>query len=117
MTDTTHNLTDIFTPIPKVKRLVVCEPGTDNWSIDTIIWLRSFQGIINRDEPHLYIAPAAGKIHEGGAKNVTDHWLNYYRGKYDPQSAMRAAESRHRVKWCDRKRRVFVMRVMLQLPT
>ncbi len=83
MTDTTHSLTDIFEPIPKVKRLVVSEPTLDGWSIDTSIWLRSFQGLINRDEPHLYVMPSGGRIHEGGPPNNLVHWLDYYKDKYE----------------------------------
>ena len=45
-------LTEIFPKVPPVKRLLVCQPRLD--SIDAAIWLRSFQGLINRDEPHFY---------------------------------------------------------------
>ena len=54
-------LTEIFPTIPQVKRLLVCEPKFEN--IDTVIWLRALQGLVNRDEPHMYIAPAGARIH------------------------------------------------------
>jgi hypothetical protein len=82
-----NRITDIFPKIPQVKRLLVCEPNMDNidvsnW-VDTSIWLRSFQGLINRDEPHLYIMPAGSRIHVGGGPNNLTHWLDYYLENYD----------------------------------
>ena len=75
----TH-LIEIFPKVPPVKRLVVCELELN--SIDAAIWLRSFQGLINRDEPHLYIVPAGSRIHAGGPPNNLTHWLDYYVSKY-----------------------------------
>ncbi len=61
-------LTDVFPSIPQVKRLVTMAPNVPNMDLDFWIWLRTFQGIVNRDEPHIYMA--------GGES--TQHWLDYY---------------------------------------
>ncbi len=73
-------LTDIFPKVPPVKRLLVFEPKLD--SIDAAIWLRSFQGLINRDEPHFYIVLTGSRVHAGGPPNNLQHWLDYYVEKY-----------------------------------
>ncbi len=73
-------LTDIFPTIPQVERLLVCEPEFEN--IDTVIWLRALQGLVNRDEPHMYIVPAGARIHAGGPPRKEDHWLAYYDERY-----------------------------------
>lgn len=77
-----HKLTDIFPSIPKVRRLVVFEPALEGESIDMAIWLRSLQGLVNRDEPHLYLMQTGSRIHEGGPPNNLIHWLDYYKTKF-----------------------------------
>lgn len=77
-----HKLTDIFPSIPKVARLVVFDPKIEGETIDMAIWLRSLQGLVNREEPHLYFMPLGSRIHAGGPPNNLVHWLNYYKEKY-----------------------------------
>jgi hypothetical protein len=73
-------LTDIFASIPTVKRLVVATPGSEAESVDFWIWFRSLQGLVNREEPHLYLMQ-----HKDLSRLVLpqrlceDHWLDYYR--------------------------------------
>ncbi|MBI4560366.1 MAG: hypothetical protein HY706_22490 [Candidatus Hydrogenedentes bacterium] len=72
-------LTDIFPAIPRVKRLVVCEPPAVEEPVDFWIWFRSFQGLINRNEPHLYIMKRTVEYRPGKPRTLyEDHWLDYY---------------------------------------
>ncbi len=77
-------LTDIFPTIPPVKRLVVLNSDEGNQDTDYWIWLRAFQGLVNRREPHFYlvrhreqdVAPGTVHPHE-------EHWLRYYGSRFD----------------------------------
>ncbi len=72
-------LTDIFPTLPCVKRLVVSEPDVVNEGVDFWIWLRSFQGLINRWEPHLYFIKRSVEHRPGKPRPLyEDHWLDYY---------------------------------------
>ncbi len=71
-------LTDIFSSIPPVKRLVVV--SQTEGSVDFWIWFRCLQGLVNRGEPHLYLiqqADPSGLIQPQHL--YEDHWLDYYR--------------------------------------
>jgi len=73
------HLTDIFPAIPRVKRLVVSEPAARDESLDFWIWYRSFQGLINRAEPHLYLIRRHLTIPDGTPRPLCEnHWLDYY---------------------------------------
>ena len=61
-------LTDVFPPIPQVRRLLVTSPDASGQSIDFWIWFLSLQGLANRDEPHVYV----------DGSSDTRHWLDYY---------------------------------------
>jgi hypothetical protein len=72
-------LTEILPSIPAVKRLTVSAPGVPGRNVDFWIWYRSLQGLVNRDEPHLYLVQGqvgarAGKPHD----LYESHWLDYY---------------------------------------
>ena len=73
------HLTDIFPAIPRVNRLLVIEPDPSVENIDFWIWLRSFQGLINRHEPHLYVMQGSVELRPGKTRRLyEDHWLNFY---------------------------------------
>lgn len=72
-------ITDIFPNIPKVTRLLVCEPEPGHDDVDFWVWFRSFQGLINRDEPHLYIIQRGIPARPRKPRRLyEDHWLEYY---------------------------------------
>ena len=72
-------LTEVFPSIPPVKRLVVSEPDVADESVDFWIWYRSFQGLINRIEPHLYLVRREAKTRQGKPRLLYErHWLDYY---------------------------------------
>jgi len=73
-------LTEIFPTIPKVKRLLVLRPNLARQETDFWIWLRAFQGLINRKEPHLYlICSSYGEKRSGEPSSLyEEHWLDYY---------------------------------------
>jgi hypothetical protein len=73
-------LTDVFPPIPKVKRVTTYRFDRSKETIDLDIWLRSLQGLVNRDEPHLYVVRTGAN---GKAGMQEDHWLDYYRATFD----------------------------------
>jgi len=73
------HLTDVFPTIPKVKRLLVCEPDVAQEGIDFSVWFRSFQGLINRTEPHLYLVRPPRTDRKGRPHGLCEgHWLDYY---------------------------------------
>lgn len=72
-------LTDILPSIPRVQRLVVCAPDAAHHGADFWVWLRSFQGLINRQEPHLYIVQRSGRPEAPRPDALYEyHWLDYY---------------------------------------
>jgi hypothetical protein len=72
-------LTEVFPSIPRVKRLVVTEPDVPDESMDFWIWYRSFQGLINRAEPHLYLIRHHPQMRDGKPVSLYEnHWLDYY---------------------------------------
>lgn len=71
--------TDILPSIPTVRRLVVSVPDTQDQSFDFWIWFRSFQGLINREEPHLYLMQGIEDSRNTELRSLyEDHWLDYY---------------------------------------
>jgi len=71
--------TDILPGVTPVRRLVVSAPDASRESVDFWIWYRSFQGLINRHEPHLYLIQrdrVSRPSRPGGL--YEDHWLEYY---------------------------------------
>ncbi|MFH1740180.1 MAG: hypothetical protein ABIH23_14320 [bacterium] len=77
-------LTDIFPTIPRVKRLLVSEPNAADKNIDFWIWYRSFQGLINRTEPHLYLIQGSFERPDGHSHDLCErHWLAYYKKIFD----------------------------------
>jgi len=72
-------LTDILPDIPAVKRLVVSTPGVGEDNVDFWIWYRCLQGLVNRDEPHLYVIQGDVPARAGRRRTLyEDHWLEYY---------------------------------------
>jgi len=72
-------LTDILPPIPRVRRLVVSAPDVADETVDFWIWYRSFQGLINREEPHLYLVQGDVSRRQGKSQSLyEEHWLDYY---------------------------------------
>jgi len=65
-------LTDVFPPIPRVKRLLVTNPDMLRRDQGFSAWFRALQGLVNREEPHLYIT--------GTPEN--QHWLDYYKERF-----------------------------------
>jgi hypothetical protein len=75
--------TEILPNIPRVKRLVTLTPEATAADIDFWIWLRSLQGLVNRNEPHLYLLCAGGEERRGRHIPLyEDHWLAYYSQTY-----------------------------------
>jgi len=71
--------TDILPNIPRVQRLVVSTPDAADESVDFWVWLRSFQGLINRHEPHLYLVQGSVSARQRKPRGLyEDHWLEYY---------------------------------------
>lgn len=71
-------LTNIFSPIPQVQKILVV--SSDEGSVDFWIWFRCLQGLVNRDQPTLYLiqkADPSGLIQPQIL--YEDHWLDYYR--------------------------------------
>ena len=75
-------LTDVFPAIPKVKRLLVTEPDTSGEPLDFWVWFRSFQGLINRREPHLYVIRGTPPERARRRNLYEDHWLAYYQERF-----------------------------------
>lgn len=75
-------LGDIFPKIPRVGRLLVTRPQAEDPAPDLWIWLRSFQGLVNRSEPHLYLSRDSRGGELGHMTRLEDHWLEYYRASY-----------------------------------
>ncbi|UCH35750.1 MAG: hypothetical protein JSV65_05200 [Armatimonadota bacterium] len=72
-------LTDILPSIPPVRRLVVSAPDAAGDSVDFWIWYRSFQGLINREEPHLYLMQGSDRARRRRPRDLCEsHWLDYY---------------------------------------
>ena len=72
-------LTEVFPAMPRVKRLLVARLGPEGQGVDFWIWVRALQGLVNRDEPHLYLI--RGTIPQRPRKPsglYEDHWLEYY---------------------------------------
>lgn len=100
---TDPSLINIFPNTEPVRRLIVCQPGWPVDQIDAWIWLRSLQGLINREEPQLYLM--TGDPMDPSAKLVfhEHHWLDWYQTTYqipvehlnDPEAVL--ARFRHLV--------------------
>jgi len=76
--------TDILPSIPAVKRLVVSAPETTRESVDFWVWYRSFQGLINREAPHLYLTQRVDDSRPGRRRDLCEaHWLDYYVQTFD----------------------------------
>ena len=82
-------ITEVFPPIPPVRRLVVCKPrnpadANGRFPVDFWIWLRSLQGLVNREEPHLYLIRETGALGSGPDSPLyEEHWLDYYTDTFD----------------------------------
>lgn len=84
------NLTDVFPAIPQVKHLLVSRVTSHGLAPDFWVWFRSFQGLVNRREPHLYTirdAAGPGKTNHSLEKYpyvglYEDHWLDYYTERF-----------------------------------
>ena len=73
-------LTEIFPAIPQVRNLLVCTPEMTEDDPDFWIWVRSFQGLINKVKPELYLMRPSPWEREGQLYPFCeDHWLDYYR--------------------------------------
>lgn len=73
------NITDVFPTLPRVHRLLACRPQVDE-PVDFWIWLRSLQGLVNRDDAHLYLVRGAGALGSDPRTPLyEEHWLDYYR--------------------------------------
>jgi hypothetical protein len=96
-------LLSIFPDSKPVRRLIVCQPGWPAEQVDAWIWLRCLQGLVNREEPQLYLM--TGELRDPAAKTACheDHWLTWYQEKYripvervdDPEAVL--AHFRHMV--------------------
>ena len=75
-------LEDIFPRISTVTGLVTIRPPGDEPTPDFWIWLRSLQGLVNRDSPHLYITRSPGEGVNAPRECLEDHWLEYYRSTF-----------------------------------
>lgn len=72
-------LTDILPSIPRVKRIVVSAPEVESKTVDFWVWYRSFQGLVNRDEPQLYLVQRTTPPRPGRPGGLyEEHWLDYY---------------------------------------
>ena len=71
-------LTDMLPTIPRVQRLVVSAPDAAGQSVDFWIWYRSLQGLVNREEPHLYLIQRGDASSAGQDALCERHWLDYY---------------------------------------
>ena len=71
---------EVFPELPKVTRLAVHRYHLKGTSTDFPVWLHSLQGLVNRDDPHLYLI----RTSEPGGKGITteDHWLDYYTQRF-----------------------------------
>jgi hypothetical protein len=72
---------DVFPKIPQVKRLLVTRLDENGQDPDFNVWVHSFQGLINRQEPHSYLIRTGGDSRMGGM--YEDHWLEYYKDRFD----------------------------------
>jgi GxGYxYP putative glycoside hydrolase C-terminal domain/GxGYxYP_N second domain/GxGYxYP_N 1st domain/GxGYxYP third domain len=76
-------ITDILSSIQPVDRLLVCTPGVPGENVDFWIWFRSFQGLINRDRPHLYLVQGRQNAPKREPRELCEtHWLDYYTKTY-----------------------------------
>ena len=75
-------LTDVFPQIPKVKRLVVAEPNAADQPLDFWVWFKSLQGLVNREEPHLYTIRSSPPEKTKRRSLYEDHWLDWYTKQY-----------------------------------
>jgi len=72
-------VTEMLAGIPRVRRLVVSAPDAAGQGVDFWIWFRSLQGLVNRDEPHLYLVQRSDKAKTGRPDALYEyHWLDYY---------------------------------------
>ncbi len=88
-------LTDILPAMPSVERLLVSEPSEEHQEIDFWIWMRSLQGIVNQQGPHLYLV-SEFRRHAGRATgaDAERHWLDLYREKHGiPVETIRDVDS------------------------
>ena len=98
------DLTRIFPDYKPVRRLIVCQPGWPVEQVDAWIWLRCLQGLVNRDQPQLYLMTGDPRAADGKAALHEDHWLSWYREKWqihverldDPEAVL--ARFRHLVR-------------------
>jgi GxGYxYP putative glycoside hydrolase C-terminal domain/GxGYxYP_N second domain/GxGYxYP_N 1st domain/GxGYxYP third domain len=73
-------LTDVFPAIPTVKRILTITPDAAHDRVDFWVWLRSLQGLINREEPHLYVVDkAVGESSDRPRDLYEEFWLDYYK--------------------------------------
>ena len=78
--------TDILPSVPNVKNILLVEPDIDSLDLDFWIWMRSFQGIVNRAEPHLYLVSNFERRKGPVDISAEHHWVNWYRQQYGIQS-------------------------------
>jgi hypothetical protein len=71
-------ITDIFPDIPRVRRLLATAPDATGESIDFWVWFHSLQGLVNREDPHLYVIRGGEILQEGDRDYWERHWLDYY---------------------------------------
>jgi hypothetical protein len=73
-------LTDILPAVAPATRLVVSAPDVADCGPDFWIWYRALQGLVNRQEAHLYLIEGeAGSRSSRRARNMYErHWLDYY---------------------------------------
>ena len=75
------NLTNVFPPIPTVRRLLVVKPQVSGADFDFWHWLRCLQGLVNRDEPHLYLIRDEAQMRRK-RRQFEEHWVQYYHDHY-----------------------------------
>jgi len=74
-------LTDIVPTVPRATRLVVSAPDFGKYGLDFWIWCRALQGLVNREEPHLYLIEdmLASDCSRPSPRDLYErHWLDYY---------------------------------------
>ena len=71
------DLTRIFPDCKPVKHLLVCQPGWPVDQVDAWIWLRCLQGLVNRDQPQLYLMTGNPRAGDAKAAWHDDHWLDW----------------------------------------
>lgn len=76
-------LVDIFPQSKTVDRLVVVEPDVEAQPLDFWVWMRSLQGLVNREEPHLYLIRDYKKSEKRSNRaNHEYHWVDYYGSEF-----------------------------------